>query len=157
MTAPVPAPEPTLRVPLVEETVEVGRRTVVTGRVRIDKTVETTEATIDEPLRREVLQTERRRVDRMLDPDEPLPQPRHEGDTWIVPVLEEVLVVERRTVLREELLVRRTSEAYRAPQRVELRSERIDVRRLDADASPSADPVPPVSGGVQDPHRGSPR
>ena len=61
--------------------------------------------------------------------------PRQEGDTLILSVLEEVLVVERRLVLKEEVRVVRTRVTEPATQRVTLRREEIVVERDgDADA-----------------------
>jgi hypothetical protein len=60
-----------------------------------------------------------------------VPQPRRgEDGAWIIPVVEEVLVVERRLVLREEihLVTRRTEEVRRsgaAAPPVEVAIERI--------------------------------
>ena len=54
----------------------------------------------------------------------------------IVPVLEEVLVVETQLVLKEELHIRRqrTTEAVEVP--VQLRKQRAMVERLGADGEP---------------------
>jgi len=57
------------------------------------------------------------------------PEVRHEGDVMIVPVLEEVLVVEKRLMLREELRITRRKDEAREPQRVTLRTEQVEVTR----------------------------
>jgi stress response protein YsnF len=68
--------------------------------------------------------------------DEPVPT-RTEGETTIIPVMEEVLVVEKRLRLKEELHVTRRRTEHRDPQRVTLRSERVEVERTGPDmASP---------------------
>jgi uncharacterized protein (TIGR02271 family) len=145
---PLPAPstpqagpdtvEPIARVPLVEETLEVGRRVITTGGVRVLRSIDTRKVTVDEPLRRETVRVERVPVERLLEGTEP-PAPRQEGDTLVIPVVEEVLVVERRLFLREELRVHRTSETFHAPQEHVLRSERMSVIRTDAEGRPIAD------------------
>jgi len=58
------------------------------------------------------------------------PEIRHEGDTTIIPVLEEVLVVEKRLILREELHIIRRREEHRDPQKVTLRKENVEVERV---------------------------
>jgi uncharacterized protein (TIGR02271 family) len=55
---------------------------------------------------------------------------RHVGDTMIIPLLEEVLVVEKRLMLKEELHVRKESVETHRPQRVMLRSEEAFVERV---------------------------
>ena len=113
-------------VPLVAETVEVGKRTVETGKVRIRKTVKATERVVDEPVFEETVEVERVAINR------PIPEaigPRQEGDTLIVPLLEEVLVVEKRLILREEVRITRRRVERRNPQTVILRSEEAEVER----------------------------
>jgi len=68
-------------------------------------------------------------VDRVVAGPVPV---RHEGDTMIVPVLEEVLVVEKRLVLKEELRVTRRRVETREPQTVTLRREDVVVERFTA-------------------------
>ncbi len=57
------------------------------------------------------------------------PQTRQEGDTLIVPVLEEVLVVEKRLVLKEELHIRKRSSERVEQQTVRLRSENVEIEQ----------------------------
>jgi uncharacterized protein (TIGR02271 family) len=61
--------------------------------------------------------------------DRPVPA-RYEGDTLIVPVFEETLVVEKRLVLKEELrITKRRAERHR-PRRTTLRHEEVSVERI---------------------------
>src|SRR5829696_6311331 len=130
-------------VPVIEEELRVGKRVVETGRVRIRKTVHEHEEVVDEPLMREEYDVERVPIDEFVDA--PV-GPRHEGETLIVPVLEEVLVVEKRLVVREELRITRKRTEGRRPQRVKLLSEEVSVERADA-ARPDADETD--GGGVR--------
>lgn len=123
---------PVAVVPVMEEELRVGKRVVETGRVRIHKTVHEHEEVVDEPLMREEYDVERVPIDEFVDG--PV-GPRHEGETLIVPVLEEVLVVEKRLVVREELRITRRQTEERRPQRVKLLSEEVSVERTDADES----------------------
>ena len=116
-------------VPVMEEELRVGKRVVETGRVRVHKTVREHEETVDEPLMREEYDVERVPIDEFVDG--PV-GPRHEGETLVVPVLEEVLVVEKRLVVREELRITRKRTEERRPQRVKLLSEEVSVERADA-------------------------
>ncbi|HEX7313511.1 MAG TPA: YsnF/AvaK domain-containing protein [Pyrinomonadaceae bacterium] len=119
-------------VPVVAEELRVGKRVVETGRVRVTKTVHEHEEVVDQPLLREEYDVERVTVDEFVDG--PV-GPRYEGETLVVPVLEEVLVVEKRLVVREELRITRKRTEERNPQRVKLLSEEVSVERADADAA----------------------
>lgn len=115
-------------IPVVREQVKVDTRRVETGITRIKKTVHEREEIVDAPLIKETVQVERVPVNRYVR--EPLPV-RQEGGTTIVPVMEEVLVVEKRLLLKEELRITKQSDVSRKPQRVVLRGEDVDVERLD--------------------------
>jgi uncharacterized protein (TIGR02271 family) len=119
-----------LVIPLAEERLEADVRRVVTGTVRVATHVTEREEVADLPLVREEVEVERVAVGRVVDAPVPV---RREGDTLVVPVMEEVLVVEKRLVLREEVrLTTRRSEAHQ-PQRVTLRREEATVERLGGD------------------------
>ncbi len=118
-------------VPIVAEEAEFTKRTVETGTVRIRKTVREREQVVDQPLYREEVQVERVPVGR---PMEGPVEARQEGDTMIIPVVEEVLVVEKKLMLREELRITRRRVEIRDPQAVKLRSEEVEVERLKAPA-----------------------
>ena len=113
-------------IPVVEEELRVGRRVVETGRVRVTKTVGEREEVVDEPLLREEFEVERVPVGAYVDA--PV-APWHDGETLVVPVLEEVLVVEKRLVVREEIRITRRRTEERRPQRVALLSEEVSVER----------------------------
>ena len=93
-------------IPVVEERVVVSKREVETGRVRVALTTEVETAIARETLRGRRVEVEQVPMNRMLAEGEPLPQSREEGDTLIVPVVEEVAVVVKRLVLREEVRLR---------------------------------------------------
>lgn len=119
-----------LVIPVVEENVQLERRWVDTGRgVRVEKKVTEREEPLDELLTREELSVERVAIDRLV---EGAPPTQHlEGDTLVVPVLEEVLVVERKLKLKEEVRITRRRHLVHAPQRVKLKSEEVSVERFD--------------------------
>lgn len=125
-----------LRIPVIEEQLAIGTRVVETGRgVRIHKTVTEQPVTIDERLMRDEMEVRRVTVDRVLDSGE-APAPRYEGDTLVIPVLEEVLVVERRLRIKEELHITRIQREERYHDTVPLKAERVDVERFDNDGEP---------------------
>jgi uncharacterized protein (TIGR02271 family) len=116
-------------VPVIAEELNVEKRKVETGGVRIHKQVHTREEVVDQPLIREEVQVERVPINRVVEGPLPI---RHEGETMIIPVLEEVLVVEKRLMLKEEVRITRRATETRQPQRVTLRAEEAVVEPLQA-------------------------
>jgi uncharacterized protein (TIGR02271 family) len=127
-----------LTVPVVEETVELGKVAVDRGGWRITRRVESHDERIDELLHHEHVHIERRPVGL---PIAEAPQTRYEGDTLVVPVLEEVLVTEKRLVLVEEVRITRVQGTHRQPETVTLRREDVAIERLEAEGP--SDPEPP--------------
>lgn len=117
--------------PVVHEDVHVGVRQVDTGRgVRIHKTVSEQAHRIEETLLREAVSVRRIPVDRIVALTD-APVARQEGDTLIVPVLEEILVVEKRLRIKEEIHITRTAQAEPYADSVTLRAEHVSVERFD--------------------------
>ncbi len=126
----------TVRVPVVEEQLAVGTRTVDTGRgVRVHKTVSEQPVSIDERLLRDEVEVRHVKVDRMVAAGE-APSTRYEGDTLVVPIFEEVLVVERRLRLKEELHITKARREERYQDTVVLKAERVQVERFDEAGTP---------------------
>jgi stress response protein YsnF len=120
-----------IRVPVIQEEAWVEKRIVDTGRgVRIHKTVAEHPCQIDERLLRDEVEVKHVPVDRIVPLDQ-APATRYEGDTLVVPVLEEVLVVERRLRIKEELHITRTRREERHVDTVMLKSEQVGVERFD--------------------------
>jgi stress response protein YsnF len=115
-----------IRMPLHEEQVELERRLRVTGRVTVKTETDVREELIDELLAREHAEIERIPVGRPIDT---MPEVREDGDTIIVPIVEEVIVVERRLMLKEEVRIRRVRETERHRETVELRKQRAVIAR----------------------------
>lgn len=120
-----------LKVPVVREEVQVDKRVVDTGRgVRIHKTVAEHPCHIDERLARDEVEISHVPVDRIV-PLDAAPATRYEGDTLVVPILEEVLVVERRVRIKEEVRITRTRREEHHAETVMLKSEQVSVERFD--------------------------
>jgi uncharacterized protein (TIGR02271 family) len=126
--------------PVGEERLHVAKRDVLSGRVRISTATDTIEEVVRQELQSVRAEVERVPIDRYLEPGEALPQPRTEGDLTIIPVLEEVLVVEKRLLLREELHIRREASVEDVEIPVTLRRQRAVVERLRPDAEDTEDP-----------------
>ena len=65
---------------------------------------------------------------------------REEGDVTIIPVLEEIVVVEKRLVLKEELHVRRVTER-RKSRACHCAGQRAEIERVPAAGSSPAEPI----------------
>jgi uncharacterized protein (TIGR02271 family) len=130
-------------IPVIAESLRLTRALRETGRVRIHKHVQERQERVDLPLLRETAEVQRVAVNRQVDGPVPI---RHDGDTMIIPVLEEVLVVEKRWILREELHVRVHRSEHHEPRVVSLRSEQVTVENL---------PTPSREGSPS-PHRREP-
>ena len=127
-------------VPVVEETAVVHKERVATETVRLHKRVHEDEEILDIPVQTEAIEVERVPVGRWIDAPADV---RHEGDTTVYPVVEEVLVVEKRLRLVEEVRVTRRQTTCQVQERVGLRREEIVVER-DAAAARGADRDPGI-------------
>ena len=117
---------------LLAEKLSVAKEKVETGRVRISTRTHEREILIDQNLARERVEIEVVPVGLRIDA---VPEIRQEGDTTIVPVVEEVLVVERRPMLKEEIRIKRVRTTERHQEKVMLRHQEAVVTRQEGDPS----------------------
>lgn len=117
-----------LVIPVVAESVAWSKRTLDRGAVRVHVTVGEREVVVDEPLAEDQVTVERVAINRPLD--KPVKQ-RVEGDTTIIPVMKEVLLVRKQLMLVEEVRLTRTRVEVRRPQTVTLRTEAAQVERVE--------------------------
>ena len=123
-------------IPLLEEQLSVGKAQVVTDRLRVSTTVEERPVLIEEVVERGELHVERIAVDRAVAE---APAPRQDGDTLIVSIVEERLVVKKRLFVIEELHITRTSSSERVAIPETVRRMRATVERDDPAASRGRD------------------
>ena len=121
-------------IPLVEERLAIEKRQVETGRVRVRVEVDEREEMVSAELRRDEVEVERVP---MNIPVREIPSVRLEGSTTIIPVVEEVVVVEKRLVLVEEIHLRRKSSSTTHEIPTTVRSERAVIDRLEPGAAPA--------------------
>ncbi|MBZ2209696.1 YsnF/AvaK domain-containing protein [Massilia soli] len=120
-----------LTVPVHQEELHVGVRTVDTGRgVRVHKTVGEHGQLIEETLMHDEIDVRHVPVDKIIALSD-APASRYEGDTLIVPVLEEILVVEKRLRIKEEIHITRSKRPQRFSETVVVKSETAAVERFD--------------------------
>jgi stress response protein YsnF len=124
-----------IAIPVVSEELHPGTRQVVTGGVRVIKRTVPHEEVVQRELRHDRVEVRRVQVNREVEG--PL-APREEGDTLVVPVMEEVLRVERVWVLKEEIHLRRVTSEETHEERVTVSREEAEVEKLDGAGNPVA-------------------
>lgn len=117
----------TSKIALVEERLKIDVRQVETGTVQIHKKVVSEEVTQEVPVVSEEVLVERKPINQYV---ESAPAVRVEGDTTIISVVKEVLVVEKRLMLVEELHITKTQIASTTTVTETLRKETIEINRL---------------------------
>jgi uncharacterized protein (TIGR02271 family) len=132
---------------VLAEELSVSKETVETGRVRVATRTREREALIDEDLARERVEIETVPLGLRIDT---VPEVRQEGDTTIVPVVEEVLFVERQLVLKEEVRIRRVRTIDHHKETVMLRYQEAAVTRHPGDTD-KADTKPVSASGQTNP------
>lgn len=126
-----------LVVPIHVEELVAEKRVVERGMVRIERRVEEIPQGVTLDLQREEVDVERVAIGRSVDA---VPEPRWEGQTLVLPVVEEEVVVTTRLVLREEVRVTRRTVTEQVSREVTTRREVLHVEQVGED------------GGIEYPH-----
>jgi uncharacterized protein (TIGR02271 family) len=116
---------------LLAEELAVGKEAVETGRVRVSKQTHTREVAVNEILLRESAEIETIPIGRQIFE---MPAVRHEGETIIVPIVEEVIHTERRLMLKEEVRITRRRITEQFHDRVTLRYQEAVVTRVQSES-----------------------
>jgi uncharacterized protein (TIGR02271 family) len=122
-------------IPLQAEEVSVSKKRVVTGQVRVATVTRQHEQLVEELLERNHVEVERTAVNREVDE---APTVREDGDTLIIPIVEEVVVVQRRLVLKEEIRISRKRETQPYQERVVVRRQEAVITRLPDESNQTA-------------------
>ncbi|WP_017732477.1 YsnF/AvaK domain-containing protein [Nafulsella turpanensis] len=123
--------------PVIEEKLQVGKKQVETGSIKLHKRVTEEDVNIDLSLEHDEIDVERVAVNQYVE--EAPPAIRHEGDTMIIPVLREEIV--KRLVVVEELHITRRKKQEEVHDTIKLKKEEIEVERNSNNNSSS--PTPP--------------
>jgi uncharacterized protein (TIGR02271 family) len=121
-------------IPVIQEQATVRKRVVETGKVNVSKQVREYEEIVDIPHVHEEVKVDRVPVNQFV---EAAPEVRTEGETTIIPVLEERYVVEKRLLLVEELHIRKDRIETHHPQTVKVLKEEVNVTRTGPSSRPS--------------------
>ena len=133
-------------IPLLAEEVEVTKQTVESGRVQVTRVTHAREQLIDELLNHQTAKVERVPIGRHIDS---MPAVREEDDTIVIPIVEEVLVIERRLFLKEEVRVRRVSSTERHQESVTLRHHEAVVTHLSVKPPAAGEDTEAAERGTQ--------
>ena len=113
-------------IPVLEEKLIIGKEIIETGKVIISKKVIEEDINVNIPVIQEEVTVDKVEVNQYVDL---APEIRYEGDTMIVPVVKEVLVVEKRLMLTEELHISKSKKEVTAERIEKVRKEEITVTR----------------------------
>lgn len=116
-------------IPVIGEELSIEKRQVARGKVRVSKRVETREETVEAPSTKEEVVVEHVPIGRFVE--DGVPQTHEDNGVLVIPIVEEVSVVEKRLFLREEVRVSKRRTTTTTPQTVTLRREVADVERVD--------------------------
>ena len=132
----MPSDTPDKAIPLFEERVHVRKSDIVTDEVLVTTSVEERPVLIEEEIERGDLRVERIAVERAVAH---APEPRQDGDTLIVSVVEERLFVEKRLFVIEELHVTRTTTTERITIPETVRTMHATVEHLPTSSNTGRD------------------
>jgi uncharacterized protein (TIGR02271 family) len=119
-------------IPVLAERLSIDRRQVETGRVLATVTTHTHEHVITEDLVHDSIEVEHVPIGRTVDA---VPPVREEGDTTIIPVVEEVLVIQRQLILKEEVHLRRIRVRQTHATTVTTRGQDVVVTRSNSEGT----------------------
>jgi uncharacterized protein (TIGR02271 family) len=122
---------------LAEEHVQLSKRQVIKSKMNLHKTVEERLETVHIPLQTQTVEVVRIPKDELVT--EALGV-RQEGDTLILPIYEEVVVVEKRLRLVEEVHVVTTRAQREEVQEVLLRQEKASLEKDGEDVALKVEP-----------------
>ena len=116
------------RIPLHVEELSVSRRQTAGDTLQVSTVTREYERFVDEMLNHERVEIERVPIGRPVDA---IPPVRQEGDTTIMSVVEETIVVERHLILKEEVRIRRLRVSERHQETVVLRKQEALIARVE--------------------------
>jgi stress response protein YsnF len=140
-----------LVIPVVHEEVHADAVPVPTGGVRVTKHTDTHDEILEQELRKGRVEIKRVKTNRVVDGPQPV---QRNGNTVIIPVVSEVLRVEKQWVVTEEIHLTQIEERETVQQKVNVNQEQAVIERLDESGNPVGQidaplETDPVSGRVR--------
>lgn len=115
-------------IPIIREEIHADAVPVVTGGVRVTKHVEMHDEILQQELRKSHVDVKRVKTDRVVDGPQ---QPRRVGKELIIPVVSEVLRIEKQWVVTEEIHITEVEETETVDQKITVSREQARIERLD--------------------------
>ena len=122
--------DPALSFNVMEEQASVSKEVVEQARVRIVKKVHEDIERVDLSSKAEQVEVHKVVINKYVDE---APAVRYEGDTMIVPVMKEVVVMEKRLVLAEEIHITTKTVKTTDEREIPLLREEVHVERVSKD------------------------
>lgn len=113
-------------IPIVEEKAVISKREIPGDKVTVRTIVNSHEELLKDVVMQQNVIVERVALDEEISE---IPQIRQVDGTTIIPVVDEILVVEKRYVLREEIHVRKYEVAVEVEETVTLRSTDVNIEK----------------------------
>ena len=116
---------------VLHEQVNIDKETVVSGKVVIRKNVHEENEMITVAVSHEEVKIKKVAINKYVDA---APEIRYEGETTIIPVIKEVLIVEKKFLLVEEVHVTKHVVTETREHTVPVRKEEVSVERYTRNA-----------------------
>lgn len=116
-------------IPVLAESLHVDTATASTGGVRVIKRIVTDQQMLDHHLRTENVEIKRIPMNKVVDGPQPTIQT---DDLIIIPVVQEVLKIERQWVVTEEIHVSKSAKVIHVQEPIGVAHEVVTIERLDA-------------------------
>lgn len=120
-------------IPVVEEQIRIEKQVIETAKVSVSKKVNEYTESIDIPVTNEEVDVNRIEINQYVN--EAPPAVRQEGNKTIIPILKEVLVVEKKLLLVEEVHITRKQVKTSTTRQETLRKEEVVISRIDTEPS----------------------
>ena len=115
---------------VMEEEASINKQVVEQAKVRITKKVHEEEEHVDVSSSQEEVEVHKVVINKYVDA---MPETRYEGNTMIVPVMKEVVVVEKRLLLAEEIHITKHKVTSAGEKIIPVLREEVHVERITKD------------------------
>jgi len=116
-------------IPVIEEKLRIDKEKVETSKFRISKKIHEEEVTENISVTEENVTIERKEINEIVDTAPPAI--RQDGDKTIISIVKEVLVVEKKVMLVEELHVTKSRSESSVPIKETLRREEVEINKTE--------------------------
>ena len=116
-------------IPIIREEVRADAMPVLTGGVRVIKRMESHDEIIEQELRKSRVEVKRVKMDRVVDGPQ---SAQRVGKTLIIPVVSEVVRIDKQWVVTEEIHITEREEVETVENQVSVNYETAHIERFDS-------------------------